>query len=127
MNLNHIGIINRTREEAVRFYRDFFGLAITKESVIPAALSVQIFSVSREIPMIVFERNETKIEVFITPDYKPATPDITHPGFFVDNITEVLEKAGRSGVEVITGKTEEKTVYFIRDLSGNLIEVKQKQ
>jgi catechol 2,3-dioxygenase-like lactoylglutathione lyase family enzyme len=127
MDLNHVGIINRTGEEAIRFYRDFFGLEITRESVIPTALSVQIFGVSADIKVIVFERNGTKIEVFIAPDYKPATPDIIHTGFFVDDITEVLKKAGRSGIEVITGRTEEKTVYFIRDLSGNLIEVKQKQ
>ena len=127
MNLNHIGIINRTSDEAIRFYRDFFGLEITKESVIPAALSVQLFNVSTDISVIVFEKNGTKIEVFIAPDYKPATPDIIHSGFFVDEIKRVLEKAGRSGIEVIIGKTAEKTIYFLRDLSGNLIEVKQKQ
>ena len=125
MFLNHAGVINKNEEDAVRFYKDFLGLEITKEWVVPAELSGQLFAISRDIRMLVFEKEGTKIEVFISPEYRNATPDINHFGILVDNFSEIVEKVPQAGVELITGKTKDKTVYFIKDFSGNLIEIKQ--
>ena len=126
MLLNHAGIINKSSEQALLFYRDFLGFELTREYVVPAELSRQLFALSRDITMLVFERDGTKIEVFISPEYTPASPDINHIGLLLDNFSELTERAGHEGIELITGRTKEKTVYFIRDLSGNLIEIKQK-
>jgi catechol 2,3-dioxygenase-like lactoylglutathione lyase family enzyme len=126
MLLNHIGIINRTEEQAVKFYRDFLGFEITKKSLISPELSEQVFSLSQEIKMLVFERDGIKLEVFILPECNPIFPDFRHTGLLLDDFSALLEKAEKSGVEVIEGKTREKTVYFIKDFSGNLIEIKQR-
>ena len=126
MLLNHVGIINNSEEEAARFYRDFLGFEITRESVVPAGLSEQLFAVSRDIKMLVMEREGVKVEVFIFPEYKPSSPDVRHIGFLLDDFREIVEKAPQAGIELIIGKTKEKTVYFIKDFSGNLIEIKQK-
>jgi catechol 2,3-dioxygenase-like lactoylglutathione lyase family enzyme len=125
MLLNHVGIINRNEDQAARFYGDFLGLDLTKEALLARELSEQLFSVSQEIKMMVFEKEGIKVEVFIT-DFKPAVPDIAHFGIFIDNLSEITEKARGADVELITGKHKEKTVYFLRDFSGNLIEIKQK-
>lgn len=126
MLLNHVGIINKSEEEARGFYKDFLGLEIIKEYVVPAGLSEQIFSVSRDIKMLVFEKFGVKIEVFISSDYTPASPDFNHIGLLLDNFSEIVEKAPQAGIDLIIGKTKDKTVYFIKDFSGNLIEIKQK-
>ena len=44
----------------------------------------------------------------------------------LDNFSEVTEKAKRFHVDLIIGKYKDKTVYFLKDYSGNLIEIKQK-
>jgi catechol 2,3-dioxygenase-like lactoylglutathione lyase family enzyme len=119
-----VGVMNETEEQAVRFYVDFLEFEKTKESVIPPDLSQQLFSVSRDIKLLLFERNNIKIEVFICPDCKLPSPDFTHIGLLLENFSAVLEKATQTGVEIIIGKTKEKTVYFIKDFSGNLIEIK---
>ncbi len=67
MLLNHVGIINESEEKAVRFYHDFLGLEKTREFVVSTKLSEQLFSVSREIKVLVFERDSIKIEVFFCP------------------------------------------------------------
>lgn len=126
MQLNHIGIINKSEEDAVRFYRDFLGFELTRKSVIPADLSEQLFSVPGDINMLVFEKEGTKIEVFIYLEYMPSSPDINHIGLFLNNFTYIIDTAPQAGVKLIIGKTKDKTVYFIRDFSGNLIEIKQK-
>ncbi len=126
MLLNHVGIINRSEEQAVRFYKDFLGFVIAKESIVSQELSEQLFAVSREVKLLVFEKDGIKIEVFICPDYKQPCPDFSHIGLMLDDFSGIIEKAPQAGIELIIGKTREKTVHFIKDLSGNLIEIKQK-
>lgn len=124
MVLNHIGTVNGSEEEAVRFYADFLGLEKTREFVVAAGLSEQLFSVSREIKVLVFERQGIKIEVFICPDCMPPSPDFRHIGLFVEDLPGILEKARRAEVKVIEGRSGEKIVHFLKDFSGNLIEIK---
>jgi len=126
MLLNHVGVINTKREDALRFYKDFLGFDLTREVSVSRDLSQQLFAVAIDIPMMVFEKDAVKIEVFIYPESKQPSPDIKHFGLLLENFSEVIEKAPGAGIELITGKTKDKTVYFIKDLSGNLIEVKQK-
>jgi hypothetical protein len=44
----------------------------------------------------------------------------------LDNLSEITEKAQWFHVDLIIGKHKDKTVYFLKDFSGNLIEIKQK-
>ncbi|MDR4496495.1 MAG: VOC family protein [Candidatus Scalindua sp.] len=125
MQLNHIGIINKNEEQALQFYKDFLGLEKTKEIVLSPELSEQLFSLYHEIKVLVFENEGIKIEVFIS-DFQLAHPNFTHFGIMVDNFSEVSEKAKQSHVDLIIGNHKEKTVYFLKDFSGNLIEIKQK-
>lgn len=125
MELNHVGITNKNEEQAIRFYQDFLGLEKTREILLPPELSEQLFSLSLEIKALVFEKPGLKVEVFIS-DFQHANPNFTHFGLILDNFAEITEKAQRSHVELVLGKHKEKTVYFLKDFSGNLIEIKQK-
>ena len=125
MILNHVGLTNNSKEEALRFYRDFLGFEFTREALVPNELSGQLFSVFRDVTMLVFEKTGLKIEVFVCPECRQPYPDFRHAGLLLENFSEVMEKAPSAGVEVITGRTKEKTVNFIRDFAGNLIEIKQ--
>ena len=125
MELNHIGITNKSEKQALQFYQDFLGLEKTREILLAPELSEQLFSLSQEIKVLVFEKPGIKIEVFIS-DFQHANPNFSHFGLMVDNFSEVTEKARRSHVDLIVGKHKEKSVYFLKDFSGNLIEIKQK-
>jgi len=126
MLLNHVGVINKSREDALRFYKDFLRFDLTREFLVSRELSQQLFAVAKDIPMMVFEKDALKIEVFIYPEGKQPSPDIKHFGLLLEDFSDVIKRAPGAGVELITGKTKDKTVYFIKDLSGNLIEIKQK-
>ncbi|HHT9147160.1 MAG: VOC family protein [Candidatus Brocadiaceae bacterium] len=125
MELNHLGVTNKSAEQAIQFYQDFLGLEKTREILLPLELSEQLFSLSQEIKVLVFEKPGIKIEVFISA-FQHANPNLTHFGLMLDNFSEVTEKAQRSHVDLIIGKHKDKTVYFLKDFSGNLIEIKQK-
>src|SRR5574337_1834885 len=119
MELNHLGVTNKSEKQVLQFYQDFPGLEKTREILLPQELSEQLFSLSQEIKVLVFEKPGIKIEVFIS-DFQHANPNFTHFGLMLDNFTEVTEKARRSQVDLIVGKYKEKIVYFLKDFSGNL-------
>ncbi|MBI5026353.1 MAG: hypothetical protein HZC12_06460 [Nitrospirae bacterium] len=118
--------MNESEEQAMRFYGDFLEFEKTREFIVPPELSEQLFSVSWEVKMLVFERDGIKLEVFICPGCKQPSPEFRHIGFLIDDLSTILERAQQAGVEIIIGKTQEKTVYFIKDFCGNLIEIKPK-
>jgi methylmalonyl-CoA/ethylmalonyl-CoA epimerase len=126
MLLNHIGIVNASEEQAEKFYGEFLELEKSREYVVPAELSEQLFSLGSDIKAIVYERDSIRFEIFIYPDSVPASPEIRHVALFVDDLTSFLDRTSQFEVEHIIGKTSEKTVHFIKDYSGNMIEVKQK-
>jgi catechol 2,3-dioxygenase-like lactoylglutathione lyase family enzyme len=124
MIFDHIGIVNKSEEEALRFYCDILGLEKIKDSVSTVDLSEQLFSLSRDIKMVVVGKGSIKIEIFILPEFSNPSPNIPHLGIQVENLEELLERAKQAGARVITGRRDDKVVYFIQDFSENLIEVK---
>lgn len=124
MVFDHIGIVNKSEEEALLFYQDILGLEKIKDSVSTADLSEHLFSIPKDIKMVVFGNESVKVEVFIFPEFIHPSPNIPHLGLQIENLDQLLEKAKQAGAKIITGKRSDKTVYFLQDFSGNLIEVK---
>ncbi len=127
MILDHVGIVNKDGEEAVRFYEAFLGLGRIKESSVSPELSRKLFSVDEEIRMLVYGDEELKVEVFILPGFIPQSPCIAHFGIQVPDLPGFLERTKDAGVKMISAERGGRTVYFIEDFSGNRIEVKQKK
>ncbi len=127
MLLNHVGIVNKNEDDSLRFYRDFLRFDLSRRFTVPADLSMQLFGVPRDISALVFEKDNFKAEVFICPEYTKSSPDVSHIGLMVNNLSEIIEKAPEAGVELIVGETKDKTVHFIKDFCGNLIEIKQQE
>ena len=126
MHLNHVALVNTSDEQAGKFYGEFLELEKTREYTVTSGLAEQLFSLNRDIKAVVYEKDSIRFEIFIDPDSIPATSEIRHTALFVDDLSAFLERAGQFKVEHIIGKIPEKTVHFIKDYSGNMIEIKQK-
>jgi catechol 2,3-dioxygenase-like lactoylglutathione lyase family enzyme len=125
MQLDHVGIVNRDGGEAVRFYHDLLGLDTIKESSVSPDLGRKLFSVDHGIDMLVYGREDLKVEVFILPGFTPPLPAVPHFCIQVPDLSGLLDKAKGAGVKVISAERGGRTVHFIEDFSGNRIEVKQ--
>jgi catechol 2,3-dioxygenase-like lactoylglutathione lyase family enzyme len=125
MLLDHVGIVNRDGNEAVRFYHDLLGLNTIKESAVSPELSRKLFSVDREIGMLVYGKGTLKVEVFILPGFTPPLPAVPHFALQVQDLPALLERVKRAGVKTIAAERGGRTVHFIEDFSGNRIEIKQ--
>ncbi len=124
MKIDHIGIVNRSEEDAVRFYQEFLGLEKARDFVVGQELSMQLFSHPQEIRVLVFKKDDVNIEVFIIRDYTPSSPRIGHACLHIDGFSELIENSKTSGVTVIRGSHKGKTVHFLKDFSDNMIEIK---
>lgn len=124
MKLDHVGIINKNEEEAVRFYCDLLGLEKVRESAVSAELAEQLFSYAGEIKMLVFEKGNVKVEVFVISGCHTLLPCISHFCLQVRDLPEFLERVKKADGKVISGEHRGKTVYFVEDFSGNRIEIK---
>lgn len=125
MFMNHAGLVNRSSDEAERFYHDFLGLEKQKDYILPHELSVDLFHVKGDIRLMTFGMGDQKIEIFIYPGFNSPSPNIPHVGLVLDNLMEILERAGDYGVRVIKASHKDKTVYFTMDYSDNMIEIRQ--
>jgi catechol 2,3-dioxygenase-like lactoylglutathione lyase family enzyme len=125
MLFHHVANINKNEKDALAFYQDFLGLKKVREYTVSPQLGEQLFSLSREMNVITFEKENVRIEIFICPDFNLPSPNIPHFALHFENFNEFLDNAKKAQVPIITGMKKDKKVYFIKDYSGNLIEVKQ--
>ena len=125
MNLDHCGLFNRSAEEAERFYTGLLGLTKEKDSVLPRELASRFFSLDSEVRMLVFSGGTVKIEVFVYAECAHPNPSFTHIGIDIDDIDALLKTAAEHDVTHLSAQTGEKTIHFLTDFSGNLIEIRQ--
>jgi len=124
MLFDHVGIMNEDEAGAVRFYEGILGLEKIRESSAPPELSRQLFSVDREIKMLVFGKEDIKVEIFIVPGLSLPHPSVPHFCVQTPDPGALLEKAKKEGVKVISAERGGRPVHFLEDFSGNRIEVK---
>lgn len=124
MLLDHVGIINKDEDSAVRFYRDLVGLEKIKDSAVERELALKLFSVDEKIKMLVYGKEGLKVEIFIVPGFEALFPPIPHFCIQVNDLQGFLTMAEQAGVKVISAERGGRTVYFIEDFSGNRIEIK---
>ncbi len=124
MVLDHVGIMNEDEDGAVRFYRDILGLKKIKESSVSANIAGQLFSIDREIRILVYGKENLMVEIFIVPDFSRPSPPVPHFCLQVPDLAALLEKVKKEGVKVISAERGGRTVYFVDDFFGNRIELK---
>ena len=124
MLFDHVGIMNEDEDRAVRFYRDILGLEKIRESSVSPELARQLFSLDREIRMLVFGKGDLKVEIFIVPGLSLSSLSVPHFCLQAPDLGALLEKAKKEGVKVISAERGGGTVHFVEDFSGNRIELK---
>jgi catechol 2,3-dioxygenase-like lactoylglutathione lyase family enzyme len=125
MVLDHVGVVNKDENGAVHFYRDLLGLEVIKESSVSSELGRKLFAVDAAIKMLVYGKDNLKVEVFVLPGFVPPSPAVPHFCVRVPDLCAFLEMAEAKGVKIISAERGGRTVHFVEDFSGNRIEVKQ--
>ena len=124
INLNHIGIMSKNKEDAISFFNKILEFNILYEFQIPESLSYEIFKIHQSLNVIVFGNSLVTIEIFIFPEFKLPEPNIPHICINVEDLEMFLKIVNENNIEIIIGEREGRKKYFIKDFSGNLFEIK---
>lgn len=127
MALDHIAVANREEGEAERFYGGLVGLDRLYDFTIDAGLSERLFSVARDVRAVVFGDAGLNIEVFILPEVKARVNLLPHVCLVREDAAELARRAGGLGLEVLRIEREGRTLYFVKDFSGNPVEIKSEE
>ena len=119
----HIALQYHDKKEAETFFCGVLGLNKEREFTIPADMADSIFSIDKDVDVIIYSNKNIGFEIFFTEE-KPKIA-YEHVCLSVENKEEIINLCRKYGVEVKNIKRGEKALLFIRDFNGYLYEIKE--
>jgi len=122
--LNHVAIQCSAKKTSSIFFTKILKIPKSRSFTVNEELSSRIFGLNESVEIDVYENEKIRFEVFIKP--KSNNPEFEHVCIEVENINDFFEICKSYKLEPFTVKKGEKDLYFVRDFSENLYEVKEK-
>jgi len=124
MTISHIALQCPNEKKANIFFNKILGLKQKSEFILPSSLSMNIFGIGKSLKVKVFSEKSISFEIFITKQ-KPRIV-FEHICLFVENKQNLINKCKKYGIKILNNSNY-KQCLFIRDFSGYLYEIKDKQ
>ena len=125
MKVSHIGLACRSEETADRFYEKFLGMKKLERKTVPAEVSGVFFGLPSDLTVLNYVRENIYFEVFIHQSARPAAGSPAHICLEVEDLEAFLERARTMGVPILRAPKGDRWITFVRDLDGNLFEIKE--
>jgi catechol 2,3-dioxygenase-like lactoylglutathione lyase family enzyme len=122
MKVHHVGVWASDASAARGFYEGVMGFEKEREYEVPVELMSGIFGIDRSCKVEVFARDSARVEVFYV--HGTDLSGINHFSLSVGDRVEFFERARASGADCLRLMRGDHPVYFIRDPSGLLVEIK---
>jgi catechol 2,3-dioxygenase-like lactoylglutathione lyase family enzyme len=122
--LHHVGLHGEHKDKTMFFYQDVLGLELVKTFRLSKDLTREIFGMAEPVEVLAFQDDGIYIEIFL--DKETPYPTYQHIGLSVENLTNLIQQCKQKNVNTFSVKKGEKILWFIKDYSGNLFEIKQK-
>lgn len=109
------------------FYGRLLGLERTEPKTLPREMAEALFGVETDLTIVYYQDENNQFELFIHPDLKcfnGARGNVSHDCIQVDDKDGFVEKCEKSGCEALQVPKGDKVLIFVKDLDGNLFEVK---
>ncbi len=123
-HLNHVALQCSDREKASIFFTQILKIPKLRDFSITQELSSKIFGINKNIEIDVYDNSEVRFEVFILE--RINKPEFEHVCIDVEDIEDFINTCQKFGLEPFTVKKGERDLLFVRDFSGNLYEIKEK-
>ncbi len=124
IKLHHIALQCDNKEEAILFYQDTLGFKETKTFFLSESLTYSIFCLNHSVEVIVFQNDSLYVEVFIVPGKNEKT--CAHTCLLVNDLIEFIDLCKKNHVDYYSVKKEDRNLWFVKDFSGNIFEMKEK-
>ncbi|MBN1280288.1 MAG: VOC family protein [Candidatus Thermoplasmatota archaeon] len=123
--LQHVAVECDDQVSADRFFTEICGLSKTKSTVLSTELSQQIFGLTQSVTFCLYENGQMRVEVFIHHGQRP--PSYAHLCIEVEDKQRFMDRCRQQGLQPFVVMKESKELLFVRDVSGNLFEIKLKK
>ena len=124
MKLHHAAVAARTEENADTFFQGLLGLGRIKASTLQADLASRIFGIDCECGLLLYGNEDFAVEVIVTDPLPEQKETFTHLCLEVEEREKFIERCRSAGLEIRLVPKGESLLCFIRDLDGNLYEIK---
>jgi catechol 2,3-dioxygenase-like lactoylglutathione lyase family enzyme len=124
INVDHVALQNKNKNDAIIFYKDVLGLSLIKTFSLNEELSKSIFSINKSVEVLVFQGDKSKFEIFIT-DIN-LNLNFNHIGIIINNKEEFFKKCNENNLKPFKVLKGEKELLFVKDFYDNLFEIKIK-
>ncbi len=127
IKFEHIAVGYNSEEEADKFFVDLLGLNKIRSRSVPSDLMKKFFGLYQEQKFVVYGKNNSNFEVFITNDKSKAKDIFTHSCLLIENRDDFVSRATSMGFNVVKVPRNDGTGYylFIKDGFQNLYEIKE--
>jgi catechol 2,3-dioxygenase-like lactoylglutathione lyase family enzyme len=122
MKFVHSALSITTPEDVDNFYQDILGMEKVKETVLPGSLANDIFGINRDASVFLCRNEQIFLELFVTD--LPQAQNFNHICLAFDDRKSIFEKAQQRGFTCIYKQKENSELFFIKDKSGNVFELK---
>ncbi len=122
--INHVAFVYSDKEKADAFFSKILGLELKKTFTLTPDLAYQIFGIKQKVTAFSYENKNTRFEVFIN-DKKPEYT-YEHTCIVIDNKNEFIKRCKQHGLNPFVAEKDGKEYLFLRDFSGNLFEIKER-
>lgn len=122
VELKHVALHFSEKEKAETFFTKIFNLQKLKEFSLSIELSQKVFGIEKQVEIAVYGNEKTAFEVFFT---EKIPVGYAHVCVSVPSIEELRKKCEQFQVRFFTAEKEGRELYFVRDFSGNLYEIKE--
>lgn len=121
----HCAVAVSSAERGKAIFGELLGLPVTRTFSIGRELVEALFHRRGETEITVYDAGQTLIEVFVDAEMKTRSNLYDHLCFQVSNLASLLDRAVGMGLTVRRFHTGVKEIVFVRDLDGNLYELKE--
>ena len=109
------------------FYGQLLGLERTEPKTLARETAQALFGVETDLTMVYYQDENSQFEVFVHPDLKcfnGVRGNVSHDCIEVEDKDGFVEECDKSGCQVLQVSKGDKVLTFVKDLDGNLFEVK---
>jgi len=125
MKVYHYAVPFNSKEESDRFFCEFLGLGKMRDFFAPKDLMKALFNIDKEVEIVRYGNENIDIEVLIVEEPIKMNK-FNHIGLIIEDRDKLLDKAKAMGYETMIHPRDPDSYFlFIKDIYGNLYEIKE--
>ncbi len=123
-SLNHIALQYQKKRDAEIFFSDILGIPKTRSFTVSADLSKEIFEITKNVDVDVFDNGKIRFEIFYMIDIHHSP--FSHICIEVESKEKFIQTCKKYKLNPYIVINGEKGLLFVKDFSNNLYEIKNK-